>query len=65
MHQVRWHPSSDNIFASADYDGSVKVWDTRAAIPLGATKVPYFNFNFNFNLTTHIHVDAYVHALAE
>jgi ribosome biogenesis protein YTM1 len=35
---VKWHPTSPNIFASADYDGVVKIWDTRAVVPLGSTE---------------------------
>lgn len=41
----------------------MKVWDTRAAIPLGATKVLSFNLNFYFYSTPHIYADAYVHWL--
>lgn len=37
--QVRWHPTSQFIFASVDYDGRVKVWDSRASVPLGSTSV--------------------------
>ena len=31
---LAWHPSSPHALASASYDGSVKLWDLRAAIPL-------------------------------
>lgn len=31
---VRWSPSSPFHLCSADYEGLVKVWDTRSAIPL-------------------------------
>lgn len=31
---VAWHPTSASLFASASYDGSVKVWDARASVPL-------------------------------
>lgn len=31
---VEWHPSTATLFASASYDGSVKVWDSRSSVPL-------------------------------
>ena len=31
---LAWHPASPHALASASYDGSVKLWDLRAAIPL-------------------------------
>jgi ribosome biogenesis protein len=37
--QVRFHPTSATIFASSDYDGVVKIWDTRAPlVPLGKSQ---------------------------
>lgn len=33
--QVRWHPSSEHTFSSCDFSGAVRVWDDRAAAPLG------------------------------
>jgi ribosome biogenesis protein YTM1 len=36
--QAKFHPTNVQIFASCDYDGAVRVWDTRAAhVPLGST----------------------------
>ncbi|TYZ68903.1 hypothetical protein PybrP1_010972 [[Pythium] brassicae (nom. inval.)] len=31
---VEWHPTRATLFASASYDGSVKVWDARSSVPL-------------------------------
>lgn len=31
---VAWQPESDHLFASAGYDGAVKIWDARSTIPL-------------------------------
>ena len=31
---LAWHPTSPHNLASASYDGSVKLWDLRSAIPL-------------------------------
>jgi ribosome biogenesis protein YTM1 len=36
--QVAWHPSKSTVFASADYAGVVRLWDTRASTPLGAVE---------------------------
>lgn len=32
---MKWHPSSVNLFASTDYAGIVRVWDTRSQVPIG------------------------------
>ena len=37
--QVRWHPVSEHVFASCDYSGHVRVWDTRSSLPLGSSEV--------------------------
>lgn len=31
---LAWHPASAHVVASASYDGSLKLWDLRAAVPL-------------------------------
>lgn len=31
---VAWHPTTATLFASASYDGTVKLWDARSAVPL-------------------------------
>ena len=31
---VKWHPTNSHIFGTTDYDGTVRAWDTRAALPL-------------------------------
>lgn len=37
--QVRWHPTAAHLFASTDYDGAVKLWDTRTLnVPLRTIK---------------------------
>lgn len=36
--QVKWHPSSEFLFASADYAGRIKIWDTRSNLPLGTSE---------------------------
>lgn len=36
--QVSWHPTLDNVFASCDYAGIVRVWDVRATSPLGSSE---------------------------
>jgi len=37
--QVRWHPTSANVFASVDYSGAVKLWDMRTLnVPLYTLK---------------------------
>ena len=34
-----WHPSIETVFASADYAGIVRIWDTRSsAAPLSSTE---------------------------
>lgn len=36
--RAKFHPTNVQVFASCDYDGAVRVWDTRAAhVPLGST----------------------------
>ena len=36
--QACWHPTLDNVFASCDYAGIVRVWDVRATSPLGSSE---------------------------
>lgn len=36
--QVCWHPTIDTVFASSDYGGVVRTWDTRAGSPLGSVE---------------------------
>ena len=31
---VKWHPTSEHTILSASFDGSIKLWDVRSAIPL-------------------------------
>ncbi|DBA00234.1 TPA: hypothetical protein N0F65_007878 [Lagenidium giganteum] len=31
---VQWQAENENLFASCSYDGTVKIWDSRSAIPL-------------------------------
>jgi len=31
---IKWHPSSEHTILSASFDGSIKLWDVRSAIPL-------------------------------
>lgn len=37
---IEWHPSSDHHMLTASYDGSIKVWDIRAQIPLHTVTLP-------------------------
>ena len=37
---LEWHPSSDYHMFTASYDGSLKVWDIRAQIPLHTVTLP-------------------------
>ena len=36
---VKWHPTSEHNILSASFDGSVKLWDIRSAIPLWTVDV--------------------------
>jgi ribosome biogenesis protein len=34
MGSVTWHPTTSHVLASVSHDGSLRVWDIRAAHPL-------------------------------
>lgn len=36
---IKVHPVNQNIFASASYDGLVKIWDMRSDFPLSSIKI--------------------------
>ena len=36
---VKWHPSSEHTILTASFDGSIKLWDVRSAIPLWTVDV--------------------------
>jgi ribosome biogenesis protein len=38
---ISWCPGSEHHLATGSYDGTIKVWDTRAGVPLGTVEAAH------------------------